>query len=142
MANTLTAFMCQNVAQVENHKITPSKRFLDEKGNPVEWEIGCISADEYAKIRAGCIRQVPIPGKKNQFTQQIDTYAFQAKIAARCTVYPDLNNAELQNSWGVATPHELLGKMLIGGEFDDFVTEIFQLNGFKSEDEQVAEAKN
>lgn len=142
MANTLTAFMRPNVAQIENHFIAPSARFVDEKGNPVMWEIGCISADEYAKIRSGCIKQVPVPGKKNQFTQQIDTYVFQAKIAARCTVFPDLNNAELQNSWGVATPHELLGKMLIGGEFDDYATEIFRLNGFKTEDEQVAEAKN
>ena len=142
MANTLTAFMRQNVAQIENHFITPSPRFVDDTGEVMKWEVCCISADEYAKIRSGCIRQVAVPGKKNQFTQQLDTYAFQAKIAARCTVFPDLNNAELQNSWGVATPHELIGKMLIGGEFDDYVTEVFQLNGFKSEDEQVAEAKN
>lgn len=142
MSNTLTAFMRPNVAQIENHFITPSSRFTNDKGEAVVWEIGCISADEYAKIRSSCIRQVAVPGKKNQFTQQIDTYAFQAKIAARCTIFPDLNNAELQNSWGVATPHELLGKMLIGGEFDDYVTEIFRLNGFKTEEELAEEAKN
>ena len=37
---------------------------------------------------------------------------------------------------------ELLGKLLIGGEFDDYVTEVFQLNGFKAENELVDEAKN
>ena len=82
---------------------------------------------------------MPIPGKKNQYTQQLDTYAFQAKVCARCTVFPDLNNAELQNDWGVAKPEELLGKMLIGGEFDDYMT---QVNGFKTEDELVDDAKN
>lgn len=105
-------------------------------------QICCISADEYARIRAACIKQVPIPGKKNQYTQQLDTYAFQAKVCARCTVFPDLNNAELQNDWGVAKPEELLGKMLIGGEFDDYMTEVFQVNGFKTEDELVDDAKN
>lgn len=108
----------------------------------MEWEICCISADEYARIRSGCIRQVQVPGKKNQFTSQLDTYTFQAKVCARCTVFPDLNNAALQNDWGVAKPEELLGSLLIGGEFDDYVTEVFQVNGFKSEDELVGEAKN
>lgn len=64
------------------------------------------------------------------------------KVCARCTVFPDLNNAELQNDWGVAKPEELLGKMLIGGEFDDYMTEVFQVNGFKTEDELVDDAKN
>ena len=77
-----------------------------------------------------------------QYTQQLDSYAFQAKVCARCTVFPDLSNAELQNDWGVAKPEELLGKLLIGGEFDDYVTEVFQLNGFKTENELVDEAKN
>lgn len=101
-----------------------------------------ISADEYARIRGACIRQVPVAGKKGQYTQQLDTYTFQARVAARCTVFPDLNNAELQNSWGVAKPEELIGKLLIGGEFDDYVTEVFQHNGFKTEDELVNDAKN
>lgn len=83
-----------------------------------------------------------VAGKKGQYTQQLDTYTFQARVAARCTVFPDLNNAELQNSWGVAKPEELIGKLLIGGEFDDYVTEVFQHNGFKTEDELVNDAKN
>lgn len=81
-------------------------------------------------------------GKKNQFATQVDTYTFQTKVCARCTVFPDLNDAALQNDWGVVKPEELLGKLLIGGEFDDYVTEVFQHNGFKTDDELVEEAKN
>lgn len=142
MSNSLSAFMRANVAQVENVRYAASPRIKGEDGKPLEWEICCISADEYAKIRNKCFKQVPIPGKKNQFTQQMDTYEFQSKVCARCTVFPDLNNAALQDDWGVATPHELLGKLLIGGEFDDYVTEVFQANGFKTETELVDEAKN
>lgn len=140
--STLSAFMCPNVEKIENARFAASPRFKGEDGKPMEWEICCISADEYARIRSSCIKQVQVPGKKNQMTAQLDTYAFQAKVAARCTVFPDLNNTELQNSWGVLTPHELLGRMLIGGEFDDYVTEVFRINGFKSESELVDEAKN
>lgn len=142
MSKTLSAFMRSNVAPITNHFYAASPRFKGEDGKPMAWEICCISADEYARIRAACIKQVPIPGKKNQYTQQLDTYAFQAKVCARCTVFPDLNNAELQNDWGAAKPEELLGKMLIGGEFDDYMTEVFQVNGFKTEDELVDDAKN
>lgn len=66
----------------------------------------------------------------------------KGKVCARCTVFPDLNNAELQDSWGVMKPEELLGAMLIGGEFDDYVTEVFRANGFQTENELVDEAKN
>ena len=138
----LTAFLRNNVQQVENVLFTPSDRFRDEDGKPVQWEISCISADEYARIRSDCIKQVAIPGKKNQFTQQLDTYAFQARVCARCTAFPPLNDASLQNDWGVKKPEELLGKMLIGGEFDDYVTEVFRVNGFRTEAELVDEAKN
>ena len=142
MSKSLSAFMRPNVEQIANAKYAASPRFKGEDGKPLEWEICCISADEYARIRSSCIRQMPVPGKKNQFTQRLDTYAFQSKVCARCTVFPDLNNAELQNSWGVVKPEELVGAMLIGGEFDDYVTEVFRINGFKTENELVDEAKN
>lgn len=142
MSKSLSAFMRPNVAEIKNASFAPSPRFVGEDGKPVEWEIRCISADEYARIRSGCIRQVPVPGKKNQFTQQLDTYTFQARVAAACTVFPDLTNAELQDSWGVTKPGDLVGAMLIGGEFDDYITEVFEVNGFKAEDELVDEAKN
>lgn len=140
--SNLSAFLQPNVERVENHRYAASTRFKGEDGRPVEWEIRCISADEYSRIRSACMKQVPVPGKKNQFTQQLDTYAFQARVCAQCTAFPDLNSAQLQDSWGAATPHELLGRMLIGGEFDGYVMEVFRINGFQTENELVDEAKN
>lgn len=142
MSKSLSAFMRNNVEQVENASFAPSPRFKGEDGKPMKWEIRCIPADDYASIRGACIKQVQVPGKKNQFTQQLDTYAFQAKVCAACTVFPPLGDAALQDDWGVKTPEALLGKMLIGGEFDDYVTEVFRLNGFKTDGELVDEAKN
>lgn len=142
MSKSLSAFMRPNVAEIKNASFAPSPRFVGEDGKPVEWEIRCISADEYAKIRSSCIRQVPVIGKKGQYTQQLDTYGFQAKVAAACTVFPDLNDAALQDSWGVTKPEDLVGAMLIGGEFEDYIKEVLRVNGFKDETELVDEAKN
>ena len=143
MSKSLSAFMRPNVEQIANAKYAASPRFKGEDGKPLEWEIRCISADEYARIRSDCFIQERVPGgKKNQMTQRLDIYAFQTRVAARCTVFPDLTNAELQDSWGVTKPEDLVGAMLIGGEFDDYITEVFEVNGFKAEDELVDEAKN
>ena len=68
MSKSLSAFMRPNVAEIKNASFAPSPRFVGEDGKPVEWEIRCISADEYARIRSGCIRQVPVIGKKGQYT--------------------------------------------------------------------------
>ena len=142
MSKSLSAFMRPNVAEIKNASFAPSPRFVGEDGKPVEWEIRCISADEYAKIRSDCFIQERVPGKNNQMTQRLDIYAFQTRVAARCTVFPDLNDAALQDSWGVTKPEDLVGAMLIGGEFDDYITAVFETHGFKAEDELVDEAKN
>ena len=138
MSKSLSAFMRPNVAEIKNASLAPSPRFVGEDGKPVEWEIRCISADEYARIRSG---QVPVIGKKGQYTQQLDTYTFQAKVAAACTVFPDLKDAALQDSWGVTKPEDLVGAMLIGGEFDDYVTEVFRINGFKNDADLVTTSR-
>lgn len=142
MSKSLSAFMRPNVAEIKNACFAPSPRFVGEDGKPVEWEIRCISADEYAKIRSDCFIQERVPGKKNQMTQRLDIYAFQTRVAARCTVFPDLNDAALQDSWGVTKPEDLVGAMLIGGEFEDYIKEVLRVNGFKDETELVDEAKN
>lgn len=142
MSKSLSAFMRPNVAEIKNASFAPSPRFVGEDGKPVEWEIRCISADEYAKIRSDCFIQERVPGKKNQMTQRLDIYAFQTRVAARCTVFPDLKDAALQDSWGVTKPEDLVGAMLIGGEFEDYIKEVLRVNGFKDETELVDEAKN
>ena len=142
MSKSLSAFLAQNAKKVENKKIVVSDRFVDDNGKPMEWEICCISASENAKIRKSCIRSVPMPGKRGQYTQEPDTQAYQAKIAARCVVFPDLNSKELQESYGVMGAEQLVTTMLNSGEFDELVADILDHNGFADVDEMVDDAKN
>lgn len=139
----LSAFLAENAVKVENIKCIVSKRFVDEDGKPIPWEIQCITSDEDEALRKACTKRVPIPGKRNQFTMDTDYNLYLGKLAAKCTVFPNLDDAELQNSYGVMGSDALLKRMLTSGEYAEFLTKIQEVNGFDvAFDEKVDEAKN
>lgn len=139
----LSAFLAQNALKVENVKYVVSKRFVDENGEPIPWEIRCITSTEDEAIRKACTKRVPIPGKRNQFTQEIDYNLYLGKLAAACTVFPDLNDAELQDSYGVMGADVLLKTMLTPGEYVNYLTKIQEINGFDVDmQDLVDEVKN
>lgn len=142
MAN-LSGFLAQNALKVENIKYVASKRFLGDDGEPLEWEMKCIPSTEDETLRKSCTKRVPIPGKRNQYTSETDYNLYLGKLAAMCTVYPNLDDAELQNSYGVMGADSLLKTMLTPGEYADYLTKIQEVNGFEvTFEEAVDEAKN
>lgn len=139
----LSAFLAQNAIKVDNEKFVASKRFVDEKGKPMEWEITCLTSNEDETLRKNCTKRVPIVGKRNQFTTETDYNLYLGKLAAKCTVFPNLNDAELQNSYGVMGDDALLKAMLTPGEYAEYLTKVQEVNGFDSSfDDKVEEAKN
>lgn len=141
--SNLSAFLKQAAIQPENQKVVVSKRFVDENGEPIEWEVRAITAEEDEKLRASSSRRISLPGKKNQFTESMDQAAYFNKLATVCTVYPNLNDVELQNSYGVMSAEQLLGKMLLAGEMQAFIAKIGEISGFDTSfEDQVDEAKN
>lgn len=137
----LSAFL--NPMKEENCKVVASKRFIDEEGKPIEWELRTISADEDEAIRKSCTKRVPVPGRKGQFTQETDLNKYLGLLAVACTVYPNLNDVELQNGYGVMGADHLLKTMLHAGEYTKYVSRVQELNGYDSSmDELVEEAKN
>ncbi len=142
MAKTLSAFLAQNVKKVDNKEVVASPRFIGEDGKPMKWEITCITAGENQKLRRNCMRNVPAQGKRGQYTQEFDTAAYQAKLAVKCVVFPDLNDAALQESYGVMGAEQLVSNMLTPGEFDELISAILDLNGFSDMGELTEEAKN
>ena len=110
---SLTAFLAKNALKVENVKFVPSKRFVDENTKkPMEWEIQAITGTEDEALRKSCAKRVPIPGKKNQYQKETDYDMYLGKLAVACTVFPDLNNKELQDSYKVMGAEALLKTML------------------------------
>ena len=139
----LSAFFNQNAIEEENIKYAATKRFVDDNGNPIEWELCSITSDEDEQLRKACTKRVPVPGKKNMFVPETDTNKYLGMLAARCTVYPNLNDAELQNNYGVMGADALLKKMLKPGEYSDLLSKIQEINGFEvTVEEMVDEVKN
>lgn len=139
--SNLSCFLAGNVEKRENKKVVVSERFKNN-GKPVEWEIRSISAEEDEALRKACTRKVPIVGKKNQFTQEFDGNAYLSKLAAKAVVYPDLNNAELQNSYGVMGAEQLIKVMLYKDEFDKLTECLVESTDTEDINELIEEAKN
>ena len=138
--NGLSMFFKENVEVRPNRKVVVSERFKDENGKPLEWEIRSITVDEDDAIRKECTKRVPIVGKKGQFTQDFDSNTYILKLTATSIVNPNLNNEQLQNSWGVMSATQLLSKMLYADEYNA-LTEVIA-EGVKTFQEDVEEAKN
>ena len=137
-----SAFMSGNAGKPEITKYVASKRYT-VKNKPVEWELKPVDSDLDELIRKECTKKVPIAGKRGQYTQETDTDKYVGRLCVACTVYPDLNNAELQDSYGVKTPDALLKKMLLPGEYTEYKAKVMEVNGYDvSMEELVDEAKN
>lgn len=141
--SNLSAFMAQNAQKIDNVKHVASKRFIDDKGKPMEWEVKCITVTEDEAIRKSCTKRVQVPGKKNMYTPETDYNLYLGKLAVTCTVFPNLNDAELQNSYGVMGADVLLKTMLNSGEYTDYIAKIQEINGFEATfEDTVEDAKN
>lgn len=140
----LTMFLRKNKKVRENTSFPATSTLVDENGKPLEWVIQPLSTKKNEQIREECTREVPIKGKPHMFRQKIDASKYGTKLIVASVVEPDLLNAELQDSYGVKTPEELVQEMIDNpGEFANFQKFIQEFNGFteKMEDE-VEEAKN
>ena len=78
------------------------------------------------------------------FRQKLKSSKYLTSLIARSVVTPDLFDKELQDSYGVATPEDLLLAMVDDpGEYNDLAVFIQQFQGFDvSFEDKVNEAKN
>ena len=130
---SMKSFYAQNAKSVEPESVVVSERFCDEEGNPEKWIISAISA----KVEDELVKKAT--NKKGIR----DEMKFVSMMAAKSVQYPDLNDAELQQTYGVNTPDELMLTMLTGGERAVLYQAVTRINGYdKSVDELIDEAKN
>lgn len=137
-------FMKSNKKAKENEKYAPTASLIDESGNPIEWEFRHLTSRENENIRDFCTAEVQVKGKPNLYRPKLDTSKYLAKMIAAATVYPDLYDKELQDSYGVRTPEDLLYALVDdAGEYQELSVWMQKYQGFtKTFDEKVEEAKN
>lgn len=137
-------FMKANKVTKENEKHAVTKSLCDADGKPLEWEFKHISSKEAEAIRDAATREVPVTGKPNMFRQRLDATKYSRDMAVKSIVFPDLYDAELQDSYGVKTPEDLLLEMVDDpGEYMDLIAYVQKFQGFNvSFEDKVDEAKN
>jgi len=139
-----SAFMKANKQVRENEKYAPTASLVGADGTPLRWEFKHITSKENEDLRESCTVDVQVTGKPNLYRPKVNTSKYLAKMIVTATVYPDLYDAELQDSYGVKTPEDLLFAIVDdAGEYQDFCVWMQKFQGFtKTLDEKVEEAKN
>lgn len=139
----LSLFLKGNKKERKNGFFPATKSLCDENGEPLLWEFKPLPTHEAEVIRDECMIQKLVPGRTDQFEMKLNTRKFMAMVACACIVNPNLNNAELQDSYGVKTPEALLQEMIDDpGEYNTFVAHVVNYNGFDDINELREEAKN
>ena len=136
-------FMKGNKKKKENQKYAATKSLVDENGKPLEWELKHITSKENEDIRDECTTEVQVTGKFGMYRNKTNTAEYVRKLITASVVHPDLDNTELQNSYGVMCAEDLLMEMVDDpGEYADLAQYVQEMQGFTTLQEDVDEAKN
>ena len=142
--SNFSRFMKKNKIVKENATFPATKSLVDEDGKALLWTIKPLTTKENDDIRDDCMIEVPVKGKPNVYRPKLNTSKYIAKMICACVVEPNLYDKDLQDSYGVMTPEELLKEMIDDpGEYQDFASFVQNFNGFNTTfEDKVEEAKN
>lgn len=142
--SNISRFLKPNKKVKKNGTYPATKSLTDENGKPLDWTFKPISSKENDRIKDECTIDVQVKGKPNLYRPKLDTNKYLNKMVSACTVEPDLYNKELQDSYGVKTPEELLYAMVDDpGEYSELCVWVQKYQGFNTTmDDKVDEAKN
>ena len=130
---SLNSFL--NPRRKPNHKFVLSDAFIDEKGNPIEWEMRQIAASESSELQ----KQITDSSYFNTMTA----------YAAESLVYPNMHDAELLKGLSEKTGRKILKApdalvaMLTDSELAAVIEQYVKYNKLtEGISEKVDEAKN
>lgn len=134
----LKLFLKENKVKKENEFYAASSNLTDENGDAMLWEIRHITTREDERIREECMEYAKGRGVR------VDYNLYMKKLAAASVVYPPLYNAQLQDSYDVKSPEDLLFELIDNpGEYQNFLKFVQKMNGFDvGIAEKVEKAKN
>ena len=141
---TVKHFLKTNKKVKPNTFFVASENFLDDEGKPVPWEIKPLLTEDNERIKDECTTIVETRDRGFKAYPKIDIKMLTAKQVVACIAFPDLYNAELQDSYGVKEPEELLFAMLDeAGDYQNLVQFVQKYNKLNvTLDEKIDDAKN
>lgn len=121
-------FYKENKKEEQTFKYVASENFTDNDGNPIEWTIRPVSADEDALIREACT-EVKENRRTGIINEKFDDNKYLLGLTARGVVFPPLTDSGLQNTYGVRSETKLLRKMLNAGELQALALKVIEVSG-------------
>ena len=137
----LTAFLKNNVEIVNQVEYVASNR-IKAGDEPVAWKINVLQNKVIDKLRNRYTKMIK-DGKTGVTREKFDSQGFNDAMLLESIVYTNLDDMELQDSWGVNDPLELVKAMLTPGEYADLLNAVVEAQGFEvGMDEKVRAVKN
>lgn len=128
------AFLKGNVKETENVSLK-----LDRFDEAII--LRPISSGEADLINDHCFKNRP--GKKGKQERVFDVVKYNRELCVASIVHPDLNDKELQESYGVLGADNLYSKMFYLGEVNQILEKVTEISGIdQSMDDDIEEAKN
>ncbi|MET3657833.1 phage tail assembly chaperone [Sporosarcina psychrophila] len=130
----MNSFLKGNVKQAENVSL-PLDRFEEAI------ILRPLPSGESDIINDRCF--VNKPGRKGKQERVFDVVKFNRGISVASFVYPDLNDAELQESYGARGAEDLYSKMFLLGEANHILGKVTEISEIEQDiNEDIEEAKN
>ena len=142
MEQTLSAFLKENKIKREAYEYVASKDFVDSEGNPIPWKIRPLTNEELDNLRDRFTKRVK--NKMTQKTEEVfDKEGFTMEMATTAIEIPKLDDAQLQESYGVVGADSLLNAMLTPGELQDLFLAVNEASDFEvGMGQKIKQAKN
>ena len=139
----LKLFMKNNKLKRENTEYVATVALIDpETKEPLTWTIRSITTKESEKITNASFT-MDTDTSRGRVTPRFNQELFKKKLICAAVVFPDLNNAELQDSYGVKCAEDLLVEMVDNPtEYNNLANFVNSYTGIKPITELVKEAKN
>ena len=135
---SLNGFFKNKAKQIDDVRVVVSERFLDEEtGKPWEWVLHPISTKLVEEITKKNTVTKLVNGKRVKETNEEN---LNADLLEQVVLFPRLNDAELQDSYGVTNVNDLLGTMLYPGETQELIKALEDVMSGKAN--TVSELKN
>ena len=135
---SLKSFFKENNIKIENVKYIASDRFKDENGEVIEWELKVLDNKKVDELR-NRFSSRSFVNHKEEF--KFNSEDFMKVFVTEAIVFPNLTDKDLQDSYGVFNPYELLQEILTVGELTRLTEYINNLHDYKAE-KKVVEIKN
>ena len=135
---SLKSFFKENNIKIENVKYIASDRFKDENGEVIEWELKVLDNKKVDELRNRFSSRSYV-NHKEEF--KFNSEDFMKVFVTEAIVFPNLTDKDLQDSYGVFSPYELLQEILTVGELTRLTEYINNLHDYKAE-KKVVEIKN